>query len=353
MEQSNHSLKLDRGIIEYIKQVVDPELIASSLGISGDRRYGNTIRTTCPFHASENKTTFSLNLDTGNWSCFSNGCHHGYSDIIGLVQLSKGINFVESIKYIAALAGIDLTSDYTEQAESALRRKDVTDFIRRVKKSKVEMDLCTISNIEEEIFKWVQNRTSYFYDRGYRYDIQDYFEIGANVDRYGVPRACFPIRDENGKVVAWDGRRLDGDEEPRYFVQPEGFVKGKVFYHYHKAKHYVRVFDGILFVVEGYKACWSMFQAGYINTVACMGAGFQGDQKNILLRDLHIREVVLCLDGDIAGKNGTARAQRELGHLLNLSVVEMPDEQDPSTLDLKTLHTLILNRKGVNHGNAT
>lgn len=343
---------LDRGLIEYIKQLVDPMTIVSSLGIAISREYGNTVRGQCPFHGGSNKTSFSVDLDTGHWRCFSSGCHEGYSDIIGLVQLSRRCSFREALNYIAALIGLDLSSDFQEEAKSALHRKEIIDFTRKQGRAKIKLDLSSIPNIEEEIFYWMSNRSSYFLDKGYTKSIQDYFEVGFYYDSHGIPRATIPIRDANGRFVAVDGRRTDSDDEPRYFMQPFGFHKGLVLYHYYKARDYIKIYNGDLFIVEGYKACWSMVQAGILNTVACMGAGLSAEQPQILMRDLNLRRVIFVLDGDEAGKNGARRSQREIGHFVNTEIVDLPPKynpataemapQDPSTLSSAELRQILL-----------
>jgi DNA primase len=351
-DRSKPLQQLDRTLIEHIKQVADPELIAGSLGIMFSGQRGRYLRAQCPIHAGKNKTSFSLDTQTGAWSCFSSGCHHGYSDMIGLVELVRRTNFIDAVKYIAALMGIDLSKEHSEEVSGALYRKDISDYIRRTERTNFEMNLRTISNIEERIYDWMSSRSDYFVRKGYTPGILDYFEVGSSYDRKGIPRDVFPIRDSRGRVVAIDGRRTDSNEDPRYFIEPPGFPKGKVLYHYHRARNYIPLFKGYVFVVEGYKACWSMVQAGYMNTVACMGAGFQGEQAGILLQDLSLRKIIMVLDSDAAGKNGTSRAKSQLSYLCPVESVDMPITQDPitlepiyhdpSTLPSNVLHSLII-----------
>jgi DNA primase len=344
--------QFDRSFIEHIKQIADPELVASSLGIMFQGPRGRYLRAQCPIHGGKNKTSFSLDTDTGSWSCFSSGCHHGYSDLIGLVELVRRYNFMEAIKYIATLMGIDISKQHSEEVTGALYRKDVSDYIRRTQRNNVEMNLRTISNIEESVYGWMLQRSEYFVRKGYTPNILDYFEVGSSFDRKGIPRDVFPIRDSVGRIVAVDGRRTDSDENPRYFAEPPGFPKGKVLYHYDRARNYIKLFKGHVFVVEGYKACWSMVQAGYLNTVACMGAGFQGEQAGILLKDLSLRKIIMVLDSDAAGKNGSQRAKSQLSYLCPVEIIDMPVTQDPitlepiyhdpSTLPVNVLHSIII-----------
>jgi DNA primase len=334
--------KVNRGLIEHIKQVVDVELVLSNLGIILDRINGRTGRTACPFHGGTNKSAFSIDLGSGYWNCFSSHCHVGYSDIVGLVQLSLGCNFIDAVLFLAGVCGVNISDDYSKVAHIANIKKDLSDYVRRTEKISTEIDLCTIYNIEELVYGWIQNRTDFFYKEGYSYEIQDYFEVGSRVDRYGVPRACFPIRDNNGRIIGWDGRRTDGqNDRMRYFAEPPGLPKGKILYNYHRAKHFVPQSNGYLFLVEGYKACWSMVQAGYLNAAACMGAGIQGEQGSVLAQNLSLKSLILILDGDDAGRNGSRRAKSDLGYFCDITVIDMPDGKDPSNITQQQLHQII------------
>jgi DNA primase len=333
---------INKGVVEHIKQIVDVELVLNSIGILLNRVSNGWGSNTCPIHHGDNKGAFSINLSTGFWKCFTHNCHEGYSDIIGLVQLTTNCNFVDAVLFLASLSGINLSDDNSKVAYVAAIKKDLADFVRLSQKNTVEMDLCTSYNIEEYVYGWIQNRSDFFYKEGYSHEIQDYFEVGFCYDRYGIPRACFPIRDDRGRIVAWDGRRIDGvDNKMKYFIDPPGFPKGRVLYNYHRAKNYVEQSNGHLFVVEGYKACWSMVMAGYLNTVACMGAGLVGDQGSLLLQNLNLKRIILMLDGDDAGRNGSRRNKSELGYFSDIKIIDMPDKQDPSTLTQQQLHQII------------
>jgi CHC2 zinc finger len=50
----------------------------------------------CPFHASNSKTSFSVNLTSGAFHCF--GCDVGGGDVIAFIRLRYGLNFKEACR---------------------------------------------------------------------------------------------------------------------------------------------------------------------------------------------------------------------------------------------------------------
>jgi 5S rRNA maturation endonuclease (ribonuclease M5) len=246
------------------------------------------------------------------------------------------------MKYLAELANIDLTN-ISGLARTAIQRKEITDFVNTVEKNKPEMDLCTIYNIEEEI-KWLNDhRTSFFPDMGYSKELLDYFEVGGEwVDYWGIVREAIAIRDSKGILVGFDGRRKDGKDDDKYHVQPEGLKKENILYHYHKAKEWITTFGGRLFVVEGYKACWSMVNYGWLNTIACLGSRlYYGPQSEILFSNLEIKEIIFMLDGDIAGRNGARSSARMLQNVFNTKIIDFEDGKDPSNMNQEEIQTAI------------
>ena len=59
----------------------------------------------------------------------------------------------------------------------------------------------------------------------------DYFDRFRN-------RIMFPILDHQGKTIAFSGRVLEADEEPKYLNSPETaiFNKSKILYNFHLAR---------------------------------------------------------------------------------------------------------------------
>jgi hypothetical protein len=76
-------------------------------------------------------------------------------------------------------------------------------------------------------------------------------------------RIVFPIHDQEGQLVAYAGRSLDGGQ-PRYLFPP-GFHKSQVVFNLRRA---VGKSAGCALVVEGFFDCLRVHQAGYRKVVA-------------------------------------------------------------------------------------
>jgi DNA primase len=149
-------------------------------------------------------------------------------------------------------------------------------------------------------------------------------------------RLMFPICDEQGRVVAFSGRVLPGDDSPaKYVNSPETpiFTKSKIFFGLDKSKRAI-LDAGFAVVCEGQLDLIACFMAGVQNIVAPQGTAFTEQHARIIKR--YVDEVVLCFDSDEAGQNA---AVRSLDHLLAsglaVRVAVVPAPHDPDSF-LKT-----------------
>jgi len=84
-------------------------------------------------------------------------------------------------------------------------------------------------------------------------------------------RLIVPIHDMQGRVVAFGGRSLDG-QEPKYLNSPESviFEKGKMLFAFEKASSNIRKKDKAI-IVEGYFDVIALHSKGITNSVASLG----------------------------------------------------------------------------------
>ena len=114
-------------------------------------------------------------------------------------------------------------------------------------------------------------------------------------------RIMFPLHDDNGNVVAFSGRILNGSkQEAKYFNSPETpiFEKSQILYNFHNARLNVRK-TGKVILFEGFMDTISADRAEVTNSVAVMGTSLS-DTHLIKLKRI-AKELIICCDGDDAG----------------------------------------------------
>jgi DNA primase len=147
----------------------------------------------------------------------------------------------------------------------------------------------------------------------------------------------FPIRDPQGRCVAFGGRVLPGDrpDSAKYINSPETplFSKSSMLYGLDTAREAMAASRRAV-VVEGYTDCLAARQAGIDDVVAVLGTAL-GERHAKLLRRYADR-IVLVLDGDDAGRR---RANEVLEVLLaepiDVRIARMPSGVDPCDLILE------------------
>jgi DNA primase len=168
---------------------------------------------------------------------------------------------------------------------------------------------------------------------------------GTYTDYAGIPRIPIPIRNNEGEFITLVGRRIDNNTDPRYLPFFKGFDKRHILYNYWRAKNFISVFEGRLFIVEGFKGCWRMVESGLYNTVACMGTSITEEQAKVIYKNLSIKEIILVLDGDQAGRKGIPRALNTLGMASRVYPVYLPFKTDPSMYSPNDLLDILSKQK--------
>ena len=120
-------------------------------------------------------------------------------------------------------------------------------------------------------------------------------------------RLVFPILDQIGRPIAFGGRKLRDEDDPKYLNTPESpaFNKSETLYGYEQARNTIQR-TGIILVVEGYTDVIACHQHGFTNAVAPLGTAFTESHIK-RAKDLAHR-VVLVFDNDNAGQKAADRA---------------------------------------------
>ena len=328
--------------------------------VSWDRRKSQPARgdfwACCPFH-QEKSPSFHVDDRKGFYHCFGCGAS---GDHLRFVMETEGASFIEAVERLANDAGVALPARDAASERREERRKGLGEVAElaaaffeaafRAPVGRGARDYAERRGLSVETLRAF--RIGYApaeRDALKRHLISKGVDEAAQVEAGllirpddGRPaydrfrgRLMIPIHDLRGRVVAFGGRALDGDQEPKYLNSPESplFQKRTLLFNAHRAREAAHQ-SGSIIVVEGYLDAIAVWQAGIKGVVASLGTAFTEDQIRSLWR--LAPEPVICFDGDRAG---IAAAHRAVDRILPLveagrsfNFAFLPDGKDPDEL---------------------
>jgi DNA primase len=317
-----------QALLDDIRAAVDVvELVGRFVNL---RKAGQNYKGLCPFHA-EKTPSFMVNPRKGIFHCF--GCGVG-GDVFGFLMRQDRLSFPEAVRVLGRQAGVALPDARGPQPGDSGREE-----LYRV------MELAASFYSERLWTAGGERARTYLDERGIAAETARRFGLGwapegwetlaealrpsgitdetllaagLRIARENKPgaydrfrgRLLFPIRDLQGRVVAFGGRAF-GDEQPKYLNSPETplYTKGNVLYAADLARDSIREKNRAL-IVEGYVDCLMAHQYGFTETVAALGTAFTAAQLGVLRR--YCDEVVTFFDADAAGQKAAERAEELL-----------------------------------------
>jgi DNA primase len=294
------------------------------------RKAGANWKGLCPFHA-EKTPSFMVNPKKGIFHCF--GCGVG-GDVFGFVMRQDRLSFPEAVRALARTAGVTLPEERGAAGADSGREQllRVMELAARFYAETLwkpdgarARDYLAARGIDPAVARrfglgyapdgW---ETLLTFMKGERVSEDTLITAGLAIarehrggayDRFRG-RLLFPIRDVQGRVIAFGGRAF-GDEQPKYLNSPETslYTKGNVLYAADLAREAIRSKNRAL-VVEGYVDCVMAHQHGFTETVAALGTAFTPAQLGLLRR--YCDEVVTFFDADAAGQKAAERAEELL-----------------------------------------
>lgn len=307
----------------------------------------------CPFH-HEKTPSFSISDVRGMYHCF--GCGKS-GNIFNFVMETEGLNFKETIEYLANIYGIQLPKLETK---SIVKKEEIDeiDLIYKVNEASCKF-------FEENLFKFYgKTALDYATRRGLNKKNIKKFRIGFAPDDYSMlcnhlkslgfeefiieksgviarsekriydkfrNRLMFPVLDKKGRVIAFTGRILD-DGMPKYMNSPETkiYVKGNVLFNYYFARKAIYDENSVV-LVEGNMDAISLSMNGVENVVAPMGTGITENQIRELWKTTD--NIFICLDGDSAGQKASERLSKLVLPIIstgkNIKFAFLPKNVDP------------------------
>ncbi len=289
------------------------------------KRAGRNFVGLCPFH-NEKTPSFSVNPERGFFHCF--GCGAG-GTVFNFIMRTEGLNFPEAIESLARRYGVTLperggeTGPGAGERDAALRaNQTAADFFVHVlwktPDGAAARDYLAARGVAAETARTfglgfaperLANLARALEKRGLltaAVRLGLVRQDGAGTRDMFRGRLMFPIRDGQGRVLAFGGRVLD-QRLPKYINSPESplYSKSRNVYGLYEARAAIASADRAI-VVEGYLDAIAVWQAGFKETIASLGTALTVDQLRLVGRQT--RNVLACFDGDAAGRKASLRA---------------------------------------------
>ena len=142
-------------------------------------------------------------------------------------------------------------------------------------------------------------------------------------------RVIVPIIDARGNIVAFGGRVLD-NSKPKYINTADTpvYKKSLGVFGLNFAKNSK---EKSLILVEGYMDAIALHQAGFTNSIACLGTALTGEMAHLLSR--YADEILLAYDNDEAGQKATERAMKVFSSIgMKIRVIRLSGGKDPDEI---------------------
>ena len=315
----------------------------------------------CPFH-DDSKPSMTVSPAKQFYYCFS--CGAGGNSIKFLMEFTRN-NFTDVVLLLAKKNDINVINVDGPQQEiykKQLSRREELYKILRVTKEWFKSQLNNTLGKEAHHYLTSQRNLNIKnindFELGYAPNSwNDLFNYLSKVEKFPLKlilsaglvvskdnadkvydrfrnRLIVPIFDMQGRVVAFGGRSLDG-QEPKYLNSPETevFEKGKMLFAFDKASSNIRKRDKAV-VVEGYFDVISLHSKGITNSVASLGTALNKYQISQLCRCTDSKNIIINFDSDNAGRLATKRVINEVESLslhdqINLKILQIKSFKDP------------------------
>lgn len=314
------------------------------------QKNGRIYKGLCPFH-DDHRPSFTVNQEKQSWKCWP--CGLG-GDVYTFIMKKERLDFREALEFLAHRIGYKLT----RSAPSGPSRQDQYEILKWAAE-KFQSSLFHASHeralhyISEE--RNLAPETLERYQIGYAPNDWEWLSKQALKERKSISllqslkvcglrkdgslydcfrdRIIFPIRDVQGRVVAFGGRLLPGSNSAEDAAKYYNSADSSLF----KKSHHLYGLDiarqatdkvGYLAVVEGYTDVLMAHQHGILHVVATLGTAL--NENHIAQLKRYVSRVVLLFDADAGGQGGVERA---LSHFIQsemeLSIASLPPGMDP------------------------
>lgn len=307
---------------------------------------GNNYIGLCPFHDDKNPS-MSVSPQKKVFKCFSCGTA---GDVVTFISKIKNITISEALKEVGDTVGIkvamtqkDILKQKNIKYYNVLKEASIfyNFFLNNTVDGQKGIEYLNKRKISEKEIKRFNIGLSGDNDILYKTFTEkqflplDMIEVGLirGGDYYHdvfKNRIMFPIKDLEGNVVGFSGRRFLplNENESKYINTSETilFKKGEILYNYSDCINDIKINNNV-YLFEGFMDVIASVRANINNSVASMGTALTLNQINAIKKVT--KNITLCFDSDGPGVQATIKAIYLLVNAgLNVNVAIIPDGKD-------------------------
>lgn len=305
----------------------------------------------CPFH-NEKTPSFTVYPENGSFYCF--GCGAG-GEVVSFIRRAENLDFIEAVRFLCDRVGMTMPSDGFDDSLAQKRRK-IYEMNREAARFFHE---CLLSEKGKTALQYYLDRgytkktitrfglgyapdewsalLSHLREKGYSYEDAYEANLARKSEKNGKTsffdnfrnRVIVPIIDARGNIVAFGGRVLD-NSKPKYINTADTpvYKKSLGVFGLNFAKNSK---EKSLILVEGYMDAIALHQAGFTNSIACLGTALTGEMAHLLSR--YADEILLAYDNDEAGQKATERAMKVFSSIgMKIRVIRLSGGKDPDEI---------------------
>ena len=338
-------MTFSEAFLDELKNANDIVSVVSSYAAL--KKQGKNQNCLCPFH-SEKSPSCTVFPDSQSFYCF--GCGAG-GDVITFIMKIENLGYLEAIKFLAERAGMSVPDDSRYDSPEIKLKTRIYEINRE---SARFFYSCLHSKIGENALKYIKDRglndkMLTKYGVGYAPESWDALRnhlrkkgytdeemVAAKVATYGKNGKCydffrnrimFPVIDLRGNVIAFGGRRINEQDNPKYINTSDTLVfkKSKFLFSMNFAKN---TKEKSLILAEGYMDVIAIYSAGFENVVATLGTALTKEQARLMSQ--YADEIIIAYDSDGPGQKAARRAIELLDEIgVTTRVIKMVGAKDP------------------------
>lgn len=285
---------------EYIFENEKIEYILNEIGCHSIKYHPNKEFYSCANYNGDNATAVNVKnnkyVNVTNWTR-QNDFREG-ADIFDLVQYNKGCSFVDSVKYVHSILGLEY-SPYKKNDNKEKTKFDPLAVFKRALSSRRRVNVADINVIDESALnEYVPLLHIDWFKEGITEKTREKFGLAYS---YRRKRVMIPIRYWlTGDLVGFNARTTIPNYKElgiRKYSLTEGYNKSNNLYGYYENKDDIERL-GYCVVYESEKSVLKRDSRNDPTGLALSGKSISDEQVRIIL-SLNINEVVLAFDNDV------------------------------------------------------